>query len=113
LSHISRISKQDRLLLSTQQIKFEKQQDPENLPERCLRIKILDTMKMRFTEIKFCCALACQAEIEIVSLKDHNLGFIVDCILEQLKHKEVTLIVNVSENIDSSLLKNIKHSRIS
>jgi len=54
---------------------------------------------MRYGEIKFCCAVACQAEIEIVSLKDMNICFVVDCILEQLRGKDISLVVLVSTNV--------------
>lgn len=76
------------------------------IPKRCLKIQISDTMSMSYKEIKFCCSIANQAMIEIVSLQDKSFCFILDCIIDQLTSmkKPIMIVIDVNEKVSGEMI---------
>lgn len=103
---ISVLSKQDRLLLFDQ-LHMNEMEFQEAPSRRSLKIQIKEEMKLSFETIQFFCTLASRSEIQIVSLKDMNITFILQCILSQLKNKKITVEVVVSEGISLEHFKQV------
>ena len=53
---------------------------------------------MDFPYAEFLCSFACQGDIELLSLKDKNIAFIVQAILNKLLDVEVILKININKN---------------
>ena len=80
------LSKEDRSLLQNNQTQFERE-FYDDLPDRSLKIQIKNQMQMNFTTIKFYCELSYSTNIEIISLQDKNVIFVIDCIISLVKQK--------------------------